>query len=196
MRQGKYKEWTSVIWKPIRGFANYEVCADGLVRRSAPGAGARVGRVLTVSKRADGYCTVTLGRSSTTNYVHRLVADAFIGPCPDGMEVNHLDGDKSNNSVRNLEYATRAENAAHASRMGLTPTGDSHGSKTHPEMVPKGQSHGNAVLTDVEVVSIRRLRSRGVRLKAIAARFGIAEATVSSIAKGKSWSHIPMGVPC
>jgi hypothetical protein len=52
-------------------------------------------------------------------YVHQLVAEAFIGPRPKGRELNHKDGDMTNNIVANLEYVTHRENIQHARRLGL-----------------------------------------------------------------------------
>jgi len=57
-----------------------------------------------------GYHTVKL--NGKTYLVHRLVAAAFIGPCPDGLQVRHLDGNPSNNNVINLAYSTAKENNA------------------------------------------------------------------------------------
>ena len=51
--------------------------------------------------------------------VHRLVLEAFVGPCPDGMETNHRDGVKTNNRLENLEYVTRSQNQIHALALGL-----------------------------------------------------------------------------
>ena len=53
--------------------------------------------------------------------VHRLVAEAFLGgPHPD-LDVNHIDGDKTNNCIENLEWCTREENVRHAVRIGIRP---------------------------------------------------------------------------
>ena len=61
------------------------------------------------------------GRKMTPN-VHKLVALAFLGPCPQNMEINHKDGNRKNNRISNLEYVTHAGNQAHAARVGLMPT--------------------------------------------------------------------------
>ncbi len=51
---------------------------------------------------------------SKMSRLHRLVAEAIYGPCPEGSEVNHIDGDKLNNRPENLEYVTHSENMEHA----------------------------------------------------------------------------------
>jgi len=52
--------------------------------------------------------------------IHRLVAAAFIGPCPDGQQVHHIDADRANNTRHNLAYVTATENSRHAARMRST----------------------------------------------------------------------------
>lgn len=118
------------VWRPVPGFEDhYEVSACGQVKRIAPAStpdgrghgGTRLGRVLKPAQTSSGYLTVSLfvrGKSTPT-LVHRLVTAAFLGPRPDGHEVNHRDGDKRNNVVANLEYVTRAQNVRHAFAMGL-----------------------------------------------------------------------------
>jgi hypothetical protein len=93
----------------------YEVSDCGEVRN------AKSGRMCSIQNHSLGYRTVAI-TASTAGFettrglrvrlvgVHRLVADAFIGPCPSGHEVDHLDCDKTNNTPGNLEYVTRAEN--------------------------------------------------------------------------------------
>lgn len=110
------------LWRPISGLEdNYEVSNLGRVRRIKSGCGTYEGRILNFIENGKGYviAPMTLNSKKYRRYVHRLVADAFI-PNPDGKpEVNHIDGNKRNNCVDNLEWVTRSENCAHACRTGL-----------------------------------------------------------------------------
>jgi hypothetical protein len=102
------------IWKPIDDFDEYEVSNLGNVRRKG-----KQTLKLTVST---GYVRITLrkGGKSYKKYVHRLVADAFIPKTDtDKVQVNHIDGNKLNSKVCNLEWVTCSENHLHAYAMGL-----------------------------------------------------------------------------
>lgn len=97
----------SPVWKPITGFeGRYEVSDLGQIR-SLPS-----GRVLRGSKAGRGYPTVSLSLQGivTRRYIHHVVAEAFIGPRPAGMDVCHNNGDISDPSAVNLRYDTRNGN--------------------------------------------------------------------------------------
>lgn len=70
------------------------------------------GRVLRPGMGTTGYLVVAFCRDAIlrTQRVHRVVASAHLGPCPEGMEVLHIDGDRTNNRADNLRYGTRSEN--------------------------------------------------------------------------------------
>ncbi len=109
-------------------FSGYTIREDGEVR-------SRFGRVIKQQLDRPGYARVELWRDGEGKkyLVHRLLAQAFI-PNPEGKpQVNHIDGDKKNNALTNLEWVTQSENQLHAYRAGLqrgykkpTPLSESH----------------------------------------------------------------------
>lgn len=102
-------------WLPINKFPNYEVSDSGFARN------ASTGRILRPGKNPKGYSIVSLYHDGVqcTKKVHRLVADAFYGETNNGLEINHIDGNKSNNSISNLERCTGSRNIQHAYDSGL-----------------------------------------------------------------------------
>jgi hypothetical protein len=97
-------------WRPVVGFeGQYEVSDHGQVVSLR--SGDRLVRKLHID--ACGYLRVSfkVGDRTANRRVHSLVAEAFVGPRPDGMVVRHLDGNQLNNRPANLRYGTQAENA-------------------------------------------------------------------------------------
>ena len=116
------------LWKPVIGYENiYEISNLGSVRslpREVPFLNGTVrklkGKILKPLKDKNGYQYVYLAKSGSQKFkfVHRLVAEAFLGDA-ESLEVNHIDGDKSNNSVTNLEWITHKDNIVHSFETGL-----------------------------------------------------------------------------
>lgn len=106
------EEWRPVVQDPL-----YEVSNFGRVRSldaciwygPRVGFGIRKGRILKPSIDGCGYLTVRLSGKKTAA-VHRLIAAAFLGPCPDGQEVRHLDGNRADPVLKNLKYGTPKQN--------------------------------------------------------------------------------------
>ena len=110
-------------WKTIPGYENYDVSDEGEVRNG------KTGRILKSSYSNGGYKKVNLRSNNVVANakIHRLVAENFI-PNPDGLpQVNHIDGDKNNNRIENLEWCTRGENMRHAAEHHLLCRPDSSG---------------------------------------------------------------------
>ena len=135
---------TEEIWKPVVGWeGRYEVSSIGRVR-SLPSVWKQkakiTGRLYTYRKKgqmlrpgraSNGYYTVSLGRYNS-HCVHRLVAEAFIGPRPSGFDVRHKDGGLIDNRVENLEYGTRLDNIQDAMKHGTYRLGLIKRYKIHP----------------------------------------------------------------
>lgn len=125
--------------------------------------------------------------------VHRCVLAAFIG-CDD-RQVNHKNGIKSDNRLENLEYVTSSENVKHAYRTGLNDAvsvGSSKAMRRKHESgeinYAKGVRHGNAKLTERDVISIRKSNDSS---SVIAARYGMNRRSISDIINRINWKHIP-----
>jgi hypothetical protein len=163
----------------------YRVGNDGsvwsrLVRGSKKGRAGIVWRRLKHNLHPGGYHTVCLGRKRQW-YIHRLVLEVFVGPCPPGMQCRHLDGNPSNNCLENLAWGTRDENHADMVR---------HGRRVLPKADNRGERHGMAKLTEPDVVTIRRLASEGMRSGLIASMFDVSPGYVRELVNRVGWKHI------
>lgn len=183
------------VWKPITGWEGlYDVSDLGRVRSLLRVVLKSNGRVMTVNERVlklqrhnAGYACCTLSRDACLQsyLVHSLVAAAFIGPRPDGREVNHKDADKKNNRASNLEYATGLENVHHSMSLGLNPV---------------EERHPGAILTLEQAKFVHRrlaeFSGRGA-CTAIAREIGVKPCIIYEIKYGKTWTKyaIPSAQP-
>lgn len=102
-------------WKDIDDAPNYEVSNQGNIRNK------KTGRILKPRiDRVGGYERVVL--NGRDKYVHRLVASAFFDGDHDGLDVNHIDGNKHNNALPNLEWCSRKQNISHSVSNNLKHT--------------------------------------------------------------------------
>ncbi len=113
--------------------------------------------------------------------VHRLVLEAWEGPCPVGCVTNHKNGDKTDNRLVNLEYCTQSENMAHAYGYGLSPKPPTR----------KGSECRLAKLTEEKILAIRAETDRKPGyVKRLGIKYGVTGSTVSKILLRKIWTHI------
>lgn len=103
-------------WRSIPDNPNFIVSNWGRVKKLVSDHHRKQG-LLNIHKQSNGYLNVCIG--SETIMIHRLVMEVFIGKCPDGLEVNHINGDKEDNHLENLEYVTHSENIRHAHKLKL-----------------------------------------------------------------------------
>lgn len=141
---------------------------------------SKTGRKLHTFKGRDGYYRVSLfiNGKAKTYMVHRLVLSAFISnPDPERYtEINHIDGNKNNNALDNLEWCDRGYNQRHAYRNGL-------------KSAPKGVKNGRSKLTDQDVSEIRELL-KVLPQKEIAKLYGVCKSTISAIKNRVHWAEV------
>ena len=158
-------------WKPIPGYPGYEVSDQGQVRSQRG--------VLSAHTVRGGYklTYLYLDRKRYHFFIHRLVMTVFVGPCPEGYEIDHIDGDPANNALTNLRYVTHSENMKAAVRRW--------GSNWHC-----GETNPLAKLTAKQVVEARRLYAEGTTMSIIARLYGVNTGTIHDVIKGRTWKHL------
>ena len=134
------------LWKPLLEYKGIEVSSIGRIRKAANKS--RKERILTeFPKDRDGYCRCSVQKLDgtwTSQPVHRLVAKAFIPNTENKQAVNHIDGNRTNNKVENLEWVTPKENVIHSFKFGV---------RKKCKQVPK-----KTILTDFQISQIDKLR--------------------------------------
>lgn len=178
-------------WKPIFD-GLYSISNAGRIRRLRPAPGTRSGKELRRSITKKGYRRVSLRIDDkvVSKLIHCLVAEAFIGPKPEGHETNHKDTNKDNNWVWNLEYLSPPEHTKHTVENDLMQKGDQHWARRNLG-VWRGENNNCAKLTNVQVLDIRKLFADGVATqKALAVQFGVKQQHVNMIINRKTRTDI------
>ena len=166
-------------WLPIAGYEGfYEVSDDGQIRSLdrqilGPRGTFRIRRsqILSPALSTNGYLTIRLCRESvrSTKCVHRLVAEAFLGPCPEGLQVRHGPGGRTDNSVENLSYGTAVENIAERDQDGWGAA-----RKMSPALIRE----------------MRALHASGVSYEELAIKYDISKPSVYRIARRLAWKNV------
>ena len=171
-------------WRPVPGYEErYAISSLGRVKSlkrvvfGIKGYRRSISeRILRAKTHKKGYLEVSLCKEGRKSHfrVHILVMRAFVGPCPEGKQTRHLNGNHADNRTDNLRYGTPVENA-----------GDmiSHGRQ------PRGENNGQAVLMATQVNAIRSL-SADVSHAEIARRFGVNPQTIMNVRLRRTWKHL------
>lgn len=171
-----------VEYRPVADFPGYRVGSDGSVwsawRRGWQTAaiGSEWRRLIPSKRNKYGHLVVTLCRDGKrfNRYVHGLVAREFLGPCPDGLECCHENGNPSDCAVRNLRY-------------------DTHTSNMHDKVVHGTIGHGEKIgtskLTEEDVREIRACAGKELP-RVTAQRYGVTPENIRMIISRKSWAHV------
>ncbi len=155
------------VWKSPPLLPDYEVSTLGRVRS------LRFGkiRMLALTPFTGNYKRVTLAQDGQTvrPLVHTLVADAFLPKIDGKPDVNHRDGNKSNNALCNLERLSRSENIAHSVSSGLHAF---------------GENHGKSKLSDRQVAEILEAKRNGESSLELAVRFNVSLGHIQNLVRG------------
>jgi hypothetical protein len=161
------------IWKSIPSFSNYEASNLGNLR-SLNYKRTGTCKVLKPSKSNDGYLKTMLlsddGKYKSRT-VHSFICAAFLGPRQEGMQINHINSDRTDNRIENLEYCTPSENALHSY-------------KTNNKKRMVGSLNGMAKLKESDVVEIRLHAENNGRYygrKELALKYNVSECTIKEI---------------
>lgn len=104
--------------------------------------------------------------------LHRVIWESFKGPIPKGLEINHLDGVKTNSCLSNLELVTPSQNQIHAYKTGL-------------KKITTGTKHWNSVFSNKDILKIKDLLKNGMSQGKISKMYGCNQSSISDIATGK-----------
>lgn len=172
-------------WLPIPGGpAGYEVSSLGRVSRVLAGGGRRIRALSFTDKK---YLKVGLPNHGgrRTRRVHDLVAAAFLVDRQPGLQVNHIDGDKTNNRRGNLEWVTPRQNKLHYWRVLVPIMGRKLGGGFKPCSLPSSTK-----LNPAAVLEIRRRRASGESGTRLAAEYGVSDPAIYNICTGKTWRWV------
>lgn len=183
--QERRMEWFDAI-----GFEDrYQITRCGLVRSkprivNSPVCGGRrmIGGKILKPASVRGYLAVqpVIGGKRRTIYIHRLLAHLFVENPDNKPCVNHIDGDKANNDIANLEWCTHRENMQHARATGLAPS---------PKVGP-GETSPSSKLDDIKIRDIRERAAQGESHRSIAASYGVSSGTIGFITRRETWGHV------
>ncbi len=110
-------------------------------------------------------------------YIHRIIAEAFLADYSEDLQVDHINGIKTDNRVENLEMVTNAQNMQHALSLGLVDN--------------KGSRNGMALLTEEQVLEIRYLLAKANYCQStIADLYGVSRDAINDIRTNRTWKHL------
>jgi hypothetical protein len=175
------------VWKDVKGLENYyQVSNLGNVRSKERfvirGRGGKYKvecKNLNPSINSDGYFTgIFRVDKRPINYkVHRIMAQSFMGEIPQGFEVNHINGIKSDNRLENLEVVSKSENIKHAFDLGLNKP-------------RRGELNGMCKIDSDTAKWIKEMTKNGFTESQISSQLNVSIHTIRDIRRGRTWKHV------
>lgn len=162
-------------WRPVVGYeGRYEITRCGRIRRVNNGSRSKELRPFYTPS---GYLDINLYKNGKMRgrRLHRLLLEAFVGPCPDGMEARHLNGVRDDCRLENLAWGTREENVQDRLL---------HGN------IPRGERHWNSKLSESDVRAIKGAPPCKGLVTQLAHSFGVSAASISRIRHGRIWRWV------
>jgi hypothetical protein len=162
-------------WKDIEGYNGlYRISTMGRVKSFHK----KNAKILSPVFYGDYYgVQLCINGNKKKHYIHRLVAESFIINCDNKNQINHIDGNKLNNTVSNIEWCTASENRLHAVDTGLLKV--------------RGESNPQSKLTKEDVLEIRGMYGTGCFSQyQIADMYDVAVMQINRIVNNKAWTHI------
>ncbi|MEQ9091828.1 MAG: NUMOD4 motif-containing HNH endonuclease [Balneola sp.] len=168
-----------VVWRPVKGFEGlYETSNTGAVRSFLCKNGG-IRKTPKILKEPNGkYKIKTFCKNGKrfTKSLHRVVAKAFLSNPDNYKEVNHKDGNPSNNHVSNLEWVTSSENTVHSYNNGLQK---------------RGEHFYSAKLTENEAIEIINAYKLGVFSQSLISKsYGVSKSSIKDLLSGRNWAHL------
>lgn len=170
------------VWMPVVGYEGiYEVSNHGRIKSLKFGKE----KIRSLNLDGWGYFQVGLNRDGRERkmLVHRLVANAFLDNPEAFKQVNHIDGCKTNNDIRNLEWCDQSHNQKHAWETGLKKY-------VYYEHVIDSSRKSQAKLSEEQVKQIRHKFQNDVGIDDLKTLYGVSYTTIHSIVNNKSWKHL------
>ena len=151
---------------------NYEISPDGIIRN------IKTKKIKSQYIGSTGYYMITISHNnkSKPHRVHRLLMITYKENPKNYKEINHIDGNKLNNSIDNLEWCDHLANMKHAFMMGLTNN--------------TGEKNGMAKLRSENIPVIRKLLNDGLSQYKIAKIFNVSRSTIMNIKNRGQWKHV------
>lgn len=172
--------------KQIKNFPNYKITQEGRVWSIK-------NKKWLTPRHNHGYLRVWLCKNGTVTdkLIHRLVLETFVGPCPEGMECCHNDGNPQNNCLENLRWDTRSNNSKDTIKHGRSGI-----LKVHQKSLVTGIKNHNAKLNPAQIKLIFNSYHDGLySLRELANTFNVCKSTIRSIVTQQTWKQVTQVCP-